>query len=70
MTNSTFELFDRDPKRSDWAYGARVLKYPDWVMHNHWTRWVETSGIVVMCVGASFFFHSDEDRMQFVLAWS
>jgi hypothetical protein len=70
MTNPPFELFDRNPKWSEWPYGAKVLGYPDWVMHNHWTDWVETSGIVVTCVGTSFYFRSVEDRMQFVLAWS
>jgi hypothetical protein len=70
MTNPPFKLTDQDPESVAWPYCAMVMGYPEWVMHNHWTGWVETSGIVVTCVGTSFYFRSREDRMQFVLAWS
>lgn len=68
MSNCSFELFDR--KRSDWAYGAKFHGFPAWVMNGHWVAWVEHSGIMVTCVGTSFFFRSNEDRMQFVMAWT
>lgn len=69
MANTTFELVDQDPE-SEWPYCAKVPGYPDWVMHRHWLQWLEHSGIAVTNVGTSFYFRSDEDRMQFVMAWS
>ncbi len=70
MTNPPFELTDLSDAGGSWPYCAKVQGYPAWLHKGDWVTWVETSGIVVTCVGTSFYFRSDEARMQFVLAWS